>query len=37
MAAAPRVPGATSGAISNRRQTNQEDAEIEQMLANLKS
>lgn len=37
MATAPRVPGATNGAISNRRQTNEEDAEIERMLANLKS
>jgi hypothetical protein len=37
MATAPRVPAATSGMVSNRRQTNEEDAEIERMLANLKS
>jgi hypothetical protein len=37
MAIAPRVPAGTSGMVSNRRQMSKEDAEIEQMLANLKS
>ena len=37
MAVAPRVPTGASGMASNRRQTNEEDAEIERMLANLKS
>jgi hypothetical protein len=36
MANAPRVP-VTATAATNRRQTNEEDAEIERMLANLKS
>ncbi len=36
MANAPRVP-ASAAAVTNRRQANSEDAEIEQMLANLKS
>jgi len=35
MSNAPRVP-TTAAAATNRRQTNPEDAEIEQMLANLK-
>jgi len=37
MAIAPRVPAATSGMTANRGQRNDEDAEIERMLANLKS
>lgn len=37
MAVAPRVPAGATGMASNRRQTNDEDAEIERMLANLKS
>ncbi|CAF0831537.1 unnamed protein product [Rotaria sordida] len=37
MAVAPRVPAATSGMVLNRRQAHDEDAEIERMLANLKS
>lgn len=37
MAVAPRVPAATAGMVTNRRQINDEDAEIERMLANLKS
>ncbi|CAF1363043.1 unnamed protein product [Adineta ricciae] len=37
MAVAPRVPAGATGMISNRRQANNEDAEIERMLANLKS
>ena len=36
MASAPRVPNSAS-AVTNRRQANSEDAEIEKMLANLKS
>ncbi|CAF3371135.1 unnamed protein product [Rotaria socialis] len=37
MAVAPRVPAGATGMVSNRRQANDEDAEIERMLANLKS
>ncbi|UJR38091.1 hypothetical protein I4U23_030771 [Adineta vaga] len=38
LANAPRVPvSAAAAATANRRQTNQEDAEIERMLANLKA
>ncbi|CAF1063890.1 unnamed protein product [Rotaria sp. Silwood1] len=37
IAVAPRVPAAASGMVSNRRQVHDEDAEIERMLANLKS
>lgn len=37
MGIAPRVPAGASGMVSNRRQTNDADAEIERMLANLKS
>ena len=37
MAVAPRVPAGAAGMVSNRRQANDEDAEIERMLANLKS
>jgi len=37
MANAPRVPTTATAATANRRQTNQEDAEIERILANLKS
>ena len=37
MAIAPRVPAGATGVASNRRQTHDEDAEIERMLANLKS
>ncbi|CAF4065118.1 unnamed protein product [Rotaria sp. Silwood2] len=37
MAVAPRVPAAASNMVSNRRQAHDEDAEIERMLANLKS
>jgi hypothetical protein len=36
MAIAPRVPAGATG-VSNRRQRHDEDAEIERMLANLKS
>jgi hypothetical protein len=36
MANAPRVP-TTATATANRRQTNEDDAEIERILANLKS
>jgi hypothetical protein len=37
IAIAPRVPAAASGMTANRGQRNDEDAEIERMLANLKS
>jgi hypothetical protein len=37
MANAPRVPTGATNAAANRRQTNEEDAEIERMLADLKS
>ncbi|CAF1017683.1 unnamed protein product [Adineta steineri] len=36
MSRAPRVPGSTVNAATNRRQANQEDAEIERLLAELK-
>ncbi|CAF3997242.1 unnamed protein product, partial [Rotaria sp. Silwood1] len=36
VANAPRVPVAASSVAATRRQTNDEDAEIEKMLANLK-
>jgi hypothetical protein len=37
MAHAPRVPASTASAATNRKQTNEEDADLERMLANLKS
>ena len=37
MAHAPRVPAASASVATNRRQANDEDAEIERILANLKS
>ena len=37
MAHAPRVPVTAASAATNRRQANEEDAEIERILANLKS
>ncbi|CAF4529229.1 unnamed protein product [Rotaria sp. Silwood2] len=36
MANAPRVPATASSIAASQKQTNREDAEIEQMLANLK-
>jgi len=36
MANAPRVP-TTATAAANRKQTNEEDVELERILANLKS